>query len=228
METKKNPEKDIERKRFQLFETGMIITLIFVFLSFQYKTSDLDKNTLGDIQGVELPDEIIPITIAKQKPVPPKIKVKIITEIKQISNESEIPEEDDDNFWKFIDDDSSLDSLFDLSTDEDNVEDDIVYSTWMLNEQPKFNGSLNKYYQHNIHYPPLEKENNIEGTVWISFIIEKDGSVTDVSVYRPVSPGLDTEAVRVIRNMPKWIPGKQMQKPVRVKFVQPIKFAITE
>jgi len=157
---------------------------------------------------------------------PPKIKIKIITKIEQVKNDTKIDDKKNDNFWDFLNNDTELDSLYDFSDDEENIEDNIVYPTWMLNEQPKFNGDLKEYYQKNIVYPQEELQNNIEGTVWIDFVIEKDGSITNIEVFRSVSPGLDKEAQRVIKNMPKWIPGKQMQKPVRVKFRQPIKFKI--
>ncbi len=227
MKSKKSPTKDIERRRFLLFEIGIILSLSFVFLAFHYKTADINDNTLGSITGVDLDDELIPITIMDQKiKNPPKIKVKIITQIEQIKNDTKLDDSKDDNFWDFIDNDSGIDSLFDISRDEENIDDNVVYPTWMLNEQPKFNGDINEYYQKNIVYPQDELQNNIEGTVWIDFVIEKDGNITNIEVFRSVSPGLDNEAKRVIKNMPKWIPGKQMQKPVRVKFRQPIKFKI--
>lgn len=228
MESKKSPTKDIERRRFLLFEIGIILSLSFVFLAFQYKTADFNDNTLGSITGVDLDDELIPITIMEQKiKKPPKIKIKTITKIEQVKNDTKTDDTQDDNFWDFMDNDSGLDSLYDLSGDEENnVDDNIVYPTWMLNEQPKFNGNINEYYKKNIVYPQDELQNNIEGTVWIDFVIEKNGAITNVEVFRSVSPGLDAEAKRVIKNMPRWIPGKQMQKPVRVKFRQPIKFKI--
>ncbi len=227
MEAKKSPKKDLERRRFYLLEIGMILSIAFVFTAFQYRTAGTNDNTLGTISGVSLDDELIPITRQEQKiKEPPKIKIKIITKIEQVKDDTKLNDNQDDNFWDFMDNDAELDSLYDLSMDEKNVEDDIIYVPWMLNDQPKFNGNINEYYQKNIVYPQEELQNNIEGTVWVDFVVEKDGSITNIEIFRKVSPGIDTEAKRVIKNMPKWIPGKQMKKPVRVKVRQPIKFII--
>ncbi len=227
MEIKKSPKKDLERRRFQLLEIGMIFSLAFVFLAFQYKTADFKDNTLGTISGVDLEDEIIPITVMEQqKPEPPKIKVKIITKIEQVDNNSDLDDNTDDRFWDFMDSDSNLDSLLDISNAEDNIEDNLPLASWQLNEQPSFRGDLMEFYEKNLVYPEMELDNNIEGTVWVGFIVERDGSLTNIKVLRHVSPGLDAEALRVVKKMPKWNSGKQMQKPVRVSFQQPIKFEI--
>ena len=227
MEPKKSPKKDIEHRRIFLLEIGMILSLTFVLTAFQYRTSNISNNTLGTISGVSLDDELIPITRQEQKiKNPPKIKIKIITKIEQIKDDSKSDDTQDDSYWDFIDDYSGLDSLYDLSKDDDNVDDDIVYTAWMLNEQPQFDGNINEYYQKNIKYPQDALRNNVEGTVWVDFVIEKDGSIDNVTIFRSVSPELDAEAKRVILNMPKWIPGKQMKKTVRVKMRQPINFAI--
>ncbi len=228
MNTKKSPRKDLERHRFQMLEIGLIFSLAFVFLAFQYKTTDFNDNTLGTITGVNLDDELIPITVVeKQKPEPPKIKIKIITKIEQVADDTKVADDNDDDFWDFMNSDTGLDSLFDISNNEENVEDDILYVPWMLNEQPEFNGDIYEYYKKNIKYPKDELDNNIEGTVWVDFVIEKDGSITHVGIFRSVSRGLDAEAKRVIQGMPKWIPGKQMKKAVRVKLRQPINFSIS-
>lgn len=94
---------------------------------------------------------------------------------------------------------------------------------------PSFPGdSLASYIQKNLVYPQAEKEAGKEGTVYVQFIVEKDGSISNVRVVKgvPGAPGLTQEAVRIIRSMPKWNPGKMNGRPVRVQFVQPIKFRI--
>ena len=72
----------------------------------------------------------------------------------------------------------------------------------------------------------VAQENNIQGKVFVQFVIEKDGSVSNVNVTRSVDPSLDKEAIRVIQSMPKWIPGKQQGVPVSVRFTLPITFKI--
>jgi len=73
----------------------------------------------------------------------------------------------------------------------------------------------------------MARESGIEGTVYVTFVIERDGSVTDVKILRSIGGGCDDEAIRVVRNMPKWEPGKQRGKPVRVQFNMPIKFTLS-
>ena len=78
----------------------------------------------------------------------------------------------------------------------------------------------------NMHYPPLAEENGVQGTVVCQFIVERDGSISDVRVIRGADPSLDKEAVRVIKSMPNWIPGKQNGQTVRVKYTMPIRFRL--
>ncbi|NLH28589.1 MAG: energy transducer TonB, partial [Bacteroidales bacterium] len=101
----------------------------------------------------------------------------------------------------------------------------------VVEEMPEFPGgqsALMKYLSENIRYPVIAQENGIEGRVICSFVVERDGSITDVQVVRGVDPSLDKEAVRVIQSMPKWKPGKQRGKPVRVRFTLPIVFRLQQ
>lgn len=101
---------------------------------------------------------------------------------------------------------------------------------YLIPEQiPEFPGGeekLLKYLQNNIVYPQTAKENNITGKVFVTFVISRDGAVKDVKVLKGIGGGCDEEAVRVIKNMPKWQPGKQDGKTVNVQFNLPIKFAL--
>ena len=83
-----------------------------------------------------------------------------------------------------------------------------------------------KYLADNIKYPKKAKDNNIEGRVFVNFVVEKDGSINEVKVLRGIGGGCDEEAVRVINSMPKWKPGKQEGKPVRVYYTIPIFFKL--
>ena len=98
----------------------------------------------------------------------------------------------------------------------------------IVKQMPKFNGNLQQYLSDHIQYPEMEKEAGITGTVYVTFVVEKDGSITNVKVLRGVSGGadLDAEAVRVIKAMPKWSVGMQNGHPVRVQFNLPIRFEL--
>lgn len=99
----------------------------------------------------------------------------------------------------------------------------------IVEEMPSFPGgmgALNKYLHDNVHYPVVAQENGVQGRVTISFVVEKDGSVTDVKVAKSVDPSLDKEALRVVRGMPRWTPGKQNGATVRVKYNVPVFFRL--
>ena len=116
-----------------------------------------------------------------------------------------------------------FEQLFDLAT----YEEDTVYQ--IVEQMPQYTGgeeAMMKYVAENIKYPQAAKDKNIAGRVFVSFVIEKDGSVNEVKVMRGIGGGCDEEAVRVIKGMPKWKPGIQKGKPVRVSYMMPINFKL--
>jgi len=98
-----------------------------------------------------------------------------------------------------------------------------------LTDGPEFMGGDEariKYLQQTIHYPKKAMEENMQGTVYITFVVEKDGSISNIKVLQGVCESLDAEAVRVVRGMPNWKPGMQRGKPARVQYNMPIKFVL--
>ena len=94
---------------------------------------------------------------------------------------------------------------------------------------PEYPGGINKlmeYLSKNIEYPKAARESGIQGRVFVSFIVEKDGSISNVKVIRSIGGGCDEEAVRVVKAMPKWKPGKQRGKAVRVSYMLPVVFKL--
>ncbi|MES2828632.1 MAG: energy transducer TonB [Bacteroidota bacterium] len=112
-----------------------------------------------------------------------------------------------------------------------DISDDRIYDFVSLNAQPSFPGGMEKLYsflKNNVVYPLEAKTNKIQGTVFLSFIVEKDGSLTGVKAERRLGYGTDEEAVRVLEASPKWVPGVQQGKKVRVKYNIPIRFSLTK
>ena len=110
------------------------------------------------------------------------------------------------------------------------VEDTKVYDFVSIETQPGFPGGMDKFYAYlhkAVRYPPMAQENNIQGKVFLSFVVEKDGSLTDIKVERKLGGGTDEEAIRVLKASPKWTPGIQNGKPVRVKYNIPISFTLS-
>ncbi len=99
----------------------------------------------------------------------------------------------------------------------------------VVEEAPAFPGGDEariKYFMENVKYPKEARDKGIQGTVYVNFVVEKDGSVTGVNLLRGIGGGCDEEAVRVVKDMPKWIPGKQRGEVVRVQFNIPVKFVL--
>ncbi|MDB5018903.1 MAG: Energy transducer TonB [Pedobacter sp.] len=111
------------------------------------------------------------------------------------------------------------------------VEDTKVYDFVSIETPPGFPGGIEKFYAYvgkSIKYPPMAAENNIQGKVFLSFVVEKNGELTDIHVDRKLGGGTDEEAVRVLKASPRWTPGIQNGKPVRVKYNIPISFTLSQ
>ena len=108
-----------------------------------------------------------------------------------------------------------------------HVEENKVFD--VVEEMPSFPGgpsALMSYLSSNVKYPVVAQENGVQGRVVVSFVVERDGSITDVKVVRSVDPSLDREATRVVKSMPNWNPGKQNGSAVRVKYNVPVSFKL--
>ncbi|MAO02185.1 MAG: energy transducer TonB [Flavobacteriales bacterium] len=216
MQIKKNSKVDLEKKRSLFLQIGLTISLLVVLIAFEYKTYDKNNYDLGALNLDDLEEEIIPITKQEIKPPPPPPPPPEVIEI--VEDEVEIEEE-----LEIEDTESDEDEIIEIE-EEDDEEFFMV-----VENMPEFPGGdlgLMKYIQKNVRYPAIAKEYNITGKVYISFIVDKQGSVTNVKVVRGVDKNLDEEAVRVVKSLPKYKPGKQRGKPVRVMFTIPINFTL--
>ena len=140
-----------------------------------------------------------------------------------------------------INDDVDLDDtieLFDMESDEQitiniiefNHKEEEEEIFVIVEEMPDFkdadNNKFSEYIANNLKYPDIAAENGIQGKVFVAFVVEPDGSISNVRVVRGIDPSLDKEAIRVIKSSPKWIPGMQRGKPVRVSFSFPVHFSL--
>ena len=216
MEIKKNPKVDLEKKRSLYLQMGFIIALLLVYAAFEYKNYDKSNYNLGDLNLDDLEEEIIPITKQEQKPPPPPPPPPEIIEI--VEDEVEIEEE-----LEIEDTESDEDEIIEIEEEDD---DEFFMVVENMPEFPGGDLGLMKYIQKNVKYPPIAKEYNITGKVYVQFIVDKSGTVTNVKVVRGVDKNLDAEAVRVVKSLPKYKPGKQRGKPVRVMFTIPINFTL--
>ena len=216
MEPKKNPEVNLERKRGLFLQIGLVIALLVVLGAFEYKTYEKIAYNLGALNLDDLEEEIIPITKQEVKPPPPPPPPPEIIEIV----EDDVVIEDE---IKIEDTESDEDEVIEI------IEEDDDEFFMVVENMPEFPGGdlgLMKYIQKHVKYPAIAKEYNITGKVYVSFIVDKSGSVTNVKIVRGVDKNLDAEAVRVVKSLPKYKPGKQRGKSVRVMFTIPINFTL--
>ena len=111
--------------------------------------------------------------------------------------------------------------------EEEEISEEVIFT--VVEDQPSYPGGEEariRYLQENLRYPQMAREAGIQGTVFVTFVVERDGSVTDVRVLRGIGGGCDEEAVRVVQNMPRWNPGRQRGQPVSFKFKIPIRFLL--
>jgi len=216
MEPKKNPEISLEKKKGLFFQIGLILALVIVLVAFEWKSYEKVDYNLGQLNLDDLEEEIIPITRQEIKPPPPPPPPPEVIEI--VEDEVEIEEE-----LEIEDTESDEDEQIEIE-EEDDEEFFMV-----VENMPEFPGGdlgLMKYIQKNVKYPAIAKEYNITGKVYVSFIVDKSGSVTNAKIVRGVDKNLDAEALRVVKSLPKYKPGKQRGKAVRVMFTIPINFTL--
>jgi protein TonB len=225
MEAKKTPKADLEKKRGLFVQIGLIVALAAMLVAFEWKTYDARQLDLGGRQAEAIEEEMIEIT-QQNKPPPPPAPPPTTTLINIVQDNVEI----EDDFMI----DAEANQLTEIPTyvppavtEEEEVAEAEIFT--VVEDQPTFPGGDEariRFLQNNIKYPQMARESSIQGTVYVTFVVERDGSVTDVRVLRGIGGGCDEEAIRVIKAMPKWVPGKQRGKPVRVQFNMPIKFTL--
>lgn len=225
MEAKKTPKADLESKKRIFLQIGLAVALLGTLVAFEWKTYERQVYDLGTLEMDFIEEEDIPITRQETPPPPPPPEAS--TELIIVEDDVEIEEE------------FSIDVEATASTEvkdftpvmvvqeEEEIAEDVIFT--VVEDQPSYPGGEEariRYLQENLRYPQMAREAGIQGTVFVTFVVERDGSVTDVRVLRGIGGGCDEEAVRVVQNMPRWNPGRQRGQPVRVQFNMPIRFVL--
>lgn len=225
MNPKKSKKADLEWRKSTFFQLGIVISLSLVLMAFEFIRGNGSPGVV-DIGIVETPDEIVIVPITPDVELPqPKIKPIVASIIETVDDKTLV---DSDPFSNEIDPTESIPDYVPIEEKpEVIVAPDIAFVA--VEEMPEFpggNDELMKYLKENIVYPKIAIETNISGKVIISFVIETDGSLSNINIARSASPSLDEEALRVVKMMPKWKPGKQRQKTVRVSYNLPVDFIL--
>jgi protein TonB len=228
MELKKSPKADLEKKKLIFSEIGLVVSLLIVLMAFEWKSTGGIKTDFANLQDVAMEEEMIPITQQEEikPPPPPPQPIQVIDVINIVEDDVDL----DDDFDLF---DSEFDEnlavrIVNFQEEEEDVEEEQIFV--VVEDMPGFGGGdsnkFREYISKNLRYPDIAAENGIQGRVFVQFVVEPDGSVSNVKVVRGVDPSLDREAIRVVESSPKWKPGKQRGKPVRVSFTFPIIFVL--
>ena len=226
MEIKKSPKADLENKRSMFVLIGLVLALGFSYICVEWTQTEV-KALEGFVEAPvnEGEEEIIPQTtqepeiIQPQTPPPAQVVeqvLKIVDNDVQTDNTLAMDNPDDDKPVEI--------QQVQTIEDEPEAEDEIFT---IVEKQAAFPGGMSKlmeFLKKELQYPQVAIDNNIQGRVMVSFVVNKDGSIEQVAVARGVDPVLDQEAVRVVKKMPKWAPAEQRGKPCRSRFTLPVLF----
>ncbi len=221
MEVKKNPEANLEKKRAGFIFVGLVFSLAVVLLAFEYTTYDKTSSELGSLSLDLIEEEIVPIAQVQPPPPPPPPKPTTVIEI--VDDEEDIEEELEVMDLE-VDEDTDIE-IMEMPAEE--VEEEEIFT--IVEQMPEFPGGeaeLFKYLGNNIKYPTMAQDAGIQGVVFVTFVVEKNGEVTGARVLRGIGGGCDEEALRVVKSMPKWKPGEQRGKKVKVQYNVPVRFTL--
>lgn len=227
MEIKKSPKADLEGKKTTGVLIGLVLILAAMFVAFEWTERDVVITADSGIQEVAFEEEMVPITEQEEpKQAPPPPEAPKVEEVLQIADNDANVEE---TTIQSNEDKGEAVEIKYVPTvvEEEEVEEQQIFQ--VVEEMPEFPGGMAecmKFLAKNIKYPTIAQENGVQGRVIVQFVVNKDGTIVDPVVVRSVDPYLDKEALRVIKAMPKWKPGKQRGKAVRVKYTVPVTFRL--
>lgn len=224
MEAKKSPKADLENRKGLFLEIGLIVILALAFLAFNIKKYEREQVEAISRTVVDEVEETVLNTEEQEKPPEPEpVQEQVLTDIDVVDNDAVIENEVD--MSAFTEEVLNVDvSAPIVEEKEEEVEEEVVI---IPDVNPEFGGGeakLYEYLQENIQYPQLARDGGITGKVYVQFVVEKDGSITNVQVKRDIGGGCGDEAKRVVKAMPKWKPGKVGGRTVRSQFVLPVNF----
>ncbi|MEZ4887309.1 MAG: TonB family protein [Chitinophagales bacterium] len=237
---KKYPEADVNSFNGVFLKTGLALSLAFVLYAFSYapeQPKGLDLGTVmvpDDIEVLPPPSTQVP---PPPPPPPPPPQLEVVEDEEVLEDEPEILAQE-------VEEDTEVENIPEEvpmptdDVDEEPVIEQVVTTPeepeifTIVEDMPEFPGGqaeLFNFIGSNVKYPPMARENGIEGTVYVGFVVMENGSIQNVQIKRGLAgggAGCDAEAMRVVNEMPKWNPGKQRGKPVRVAFTLPIRFKL--
>ena len=234
MEIKKSAKANLEQGKGLSLLLGLLVALSVVFVGLEWRSAvtqaqaqekafnTQDVEDVMNIEDQQKPDEPEPEPEQAQQ-----TEVQLPDELKVVSNDREVIKPS----FVSVDQDKPLPPPnIPLGTKNVQVDEEVDQAIFeVVEEQPEFPGGMEallKYLAKNINYPESAVDNGIQGKVMVRFVVERDGSVSAVETYKSVDPALDKEAVRVVKTLPKWKPGRQQGKAVRTRYIVPVVFRL--
>lgn len=227
MEIKKSRKADLENRRGIFLEIGLVVALAIVIGAFGCKSKERNVEKV-DMVVAPIETELVEITRPDQPQEQPQIKKVEMTvysdNLQLVDNLSKT-----DTELSFEDFSEEMEITFTAPEEEEIVEEEIFViaekmATFMGGDLTTFRN----WVQQRVKYPAIAQELGISGQVILQFVVEKDGSLTNIQVLRSPDNSLSDEAVRVLKSSPKWEPAMQRNKPVRLKYTLPVVFRIAE
>lgn len=225
MEQKKTTKANLEDKRNLFFLFGLVLSLGTILFAFEWTSSPSQATSLGTIESVTIEEEIIPITREQDvKPPPPPPPLKVVEILNIVDDNVEIEDELD-----IADTEADNETIIDVQPVIASEEEDVEHIFLFAEDPPEFPGgdkALYSYISKTVRYPVIAQENGIQGRVYVKFVVNEKGKVSNCEILRGVDPSLNNEALRVINSLPDFKPGKQRGRPVKVYYNSMINFTL--
>ena len=229
MEIKKSEKASLENKKLLFTEIGLVAALLVTWGAFESSSKDAQVAVLEDTTQIDDVEEIVALQQETPPPPPEAPNIPVLSDqIDIVDDEIKV----DDLFVSLEDDANTGVEIMDYREEEvqeEEVEEEAI-PFQLVEEKPSFNGGdaneFSKWVNSKLVYPEIAKENGVQGRVTLQFTVEADGRVTNVKVLRGVDDSLDKEAVRVVSSSPKWKPGKQRDRAVKVTYTFPVIFQL--
>ena len=230
MEIKKSEKANLENKKLLFVEIGLIAALLVVWGAFSWTSKDKKVAIFEEINEEVDVEEMVPITQENTPPPPETPDIPVLSDQIDIVDDEIVV---DDNLFLNLEDDANVAveimEYVEAVVEEEEVEEEAI-PFQLVEEKPKFQGGdandFSKWVNSRLNYPDIAKENGVQGRVTLQFTVNADGSVSNVKVLRGVDPSLDAEAVRVVSSSPKWTPGRQRDRAVKVTYTFPVIFQL--
>jgi len=223
MEAKKTDSASLSKKSGLFFNVGLFLSLLIVLVAFEWK--DYDDGALVDLGQVQDDFEDLMEIPPTEQPPPPPPKIQQ-PEIIEVPDEEEIEEEIEVDLDVEITEDEVIEDIIVEEAPEEEVAEEIFQIVEDPAMPPGGYAAFYEYVGKKMKYPSQARRMGIEGKVYVQFVVDKDGTLTDVKAVKGIGAGCDEEAVRVIQAAPKWSPPKQRGKPVKQRIILPITFKL--